>query len=159
MNKKAFTLIELLVVVLIIGILAAVAVPQYQKAILKTRFAQLLIINDSIVKAENLYFLANGEYTQDLSILDITLPAIPSIQYDISGTSPSLHTSVYLRNNGKNIVTLQEYLGTGHKDCCYYKGDYQKLGQEFCMQTMGTSNLRGQCGSGDSWFCKCYGNW
>ncbi len=62
-NKQAFTLIELLVVVLIIGILAAVAVPQYQKSILKSRFASLKTLTNSIAQAEELYWLENGFYT------------------------------------------------------------------------------------------------
>ncbi len=71
-----FTLIELLVVVLIIGILAAVAVPQYQKAVLRSRVTQAKTIADSVKKAEESYYLANGYYTTQLEQLDITIPSL-----------------------------------------------------------------------------------
>ena len=70
-NKQAFTLIELLVVVLIIGILAAVALPQYQKAVEKSRATQALTVLKSIYQAQQAYFLANGNYATDFSELDV----------------------------------------------------------------------------------------
>ncbi|ACC98051.1 PilE-like protein [Elusimicrobium minutum Pei191] len=65
--KKAFTLIELLVVVLIIGILAAIAVPQYNKAVLKSRATESMIIVNAIYGALERYKLATGQYPSTMS--------------------------------------------------------------------------------------------
>lgn len=74
-KNAGFTLIELLVVVLIIGILAAVAVPQYEKAVWKSRSAALHLWAEKVFQAEEQYFLANGRYTQCLDRLDIDYSA------------------------------------------------------------------------------------
>jgi len=74
MKKNGFTLVELMVVVIVIGILAAVAMPKFQIAADKTKVAEVQQILTSIAGAEEQYKHANGKY----------LPLPASYPYDVA---------------------------------------------------------------------------
>ena len=57
-----FTLIELLIVIIIIGILATMAVPQYQKMVWKAKWSQAIFALDAIRKAELFYYSQYGKF-------------------------------------------------------------------------------------------------
>lgn len=73
--KKGFTLIELLVVVLIIGILAAIALPQYEKAVEKSRAASAVVAVKALKDAQEVFYMNNGQYAASLDVLDVEVPA------------------------------------------------------------------------------------
>ena len=79
-KNAAFTLIELLVVVLIVGILTAMALPEYKMAVAKARVTELLPLLDSIRKSQEVYYMANGRYRSKWEDLGLEIGGISSVR-------------------------------------------------------------------------------
>ncbi len=107
-NKKAFTLIELLVVVLIIGILAAIALPKYQAFVMRAKLAEVEQIVQSYISAQERYRLATGKfaYFPYNDKFDITLPVFNINSYEDRKETPSKIIIDHATGDGYFIVNF-----------------------------------------------------
>lgn len=144
MNKKGFTLLELLVVVLIIGILAAIALPQYQVAVKKATLAKYMAIVKAMKDAQDRYFLSNGVYAVDVDTLDISLPLNDSCtkttvsggaRYDCGNERFGIFSNSNAQAGDKTIRYLQFFDNYTHSDmgdikrgsiACYSNGEVSR---------------------------------
>ncbi|MBR2081747.1 MAG: prepilin-type N-terminal cleavage/methylation domain-containing protein [Elusimicrobiaceae bacterium] len=141
-KKQAFTLIELLVVILIIGILATVALPQYQVAVRKAALARYMALADALFQAQQVYYLSNGSYSNNLLALDIDWPINSSCQpkvkeadtyaYDCGNFYIGIHNSTSSVEAGLDNIRYvkwlknfksSNYIYQAGKEYCFAKGD------------------------------------
>jgi prepilin-type N-terminal cleavage/methylation domain-containing protein len=156
MNHKAFTLIELLVAVLIIGILAAIALPQYRRAAAKAKASQAVVLTNAAASAFERYYLINGQYPQfpdahtgDINtinnLMDITLPnPLPE------GFSFNYYKNIYVAslfsyaNNTIHISKVLDRAAAGVRGLACWTDDMSETNseaQKLCKTLCGHNNV------------------
>lgn len=148
-NKKGFTLIELLVVVLILGILAAMAMPQYFKAVERSRMSEAVSLLGSIASAQQRKYLQIGKYAAAFTGLDVAPAGATGTTYQTKENGFSIELSdgeeaksytdakaIATRVNDNGTLnynyTLTRYYASNDTTCTGIDANGKSLCADFC---------------------------
>ena len=172
-NKNGFTLLELLVAVLVIGVIAAIALPHYRLITLKAEYSQMVNIVRALGNAQEDFYLTHDRYTSDLNELTVTLPEGLEVgaegRYYIGKCGLQLGTnymSGILFKGERRIASYTFYYklsnttnstGRGITRCVTY-ASYKDLGDKICKSLGGKiySNNYSKCGTTGNTVCNTY---
>ena len=136
---------------LIIGILSAVALPQYQKSVEKARATEVTSYVNAWKKAQDIYHLENGIYTTDLEELSIKLPELKYFKIETDDQSVdgarlkvTASENFPMEDFSQMDVYISSEGGTAYGSCW---GDERnkKCSQLFCRTVQTQSGPQNQC--------------
>ncbi len=113
-NRKGFTLIELLIVVVIIGILAAIAIPKFAATKDKAKLASVKTDLRNAMTAEEAYFSDNSKYA--------TFAALDAAKYTNFSTGNAVGSLDAADDAGYEISAKNTTISSGPKECKVWGG-------------------------------------
>lgn len=112
-NKKGFTLVEILIVVLVIGLLAAIALPQYRKSVVKSRLSTMKNLIRKASDGAELFYMSNHSYPAKWEDFHISLPT-PLEENSNTYTFKGFYCQ-FFTTGGERIICTHHSTGIGYQ--------------------------------------------
>ena len=151
---KGFTLLELLVVVVIIGVLAAIALPQYKMAVLKSKYARAKQTASDIRKAYELYYTVHNTFPTKFSQLDFANKFNDSNQINTGDYNCGINANyneLYCIVKNKLSYLVNFYTNVPNRiitQCRTATTDTSDIYNKLCQQETGKTAAQANCSSG-----------
>lgn len=151
-RQQGFTLIELMIVVAIIGVLAAIAYPSYQRYVIKTKRTDMMTEMQNIASRIESQKLALGRYT-DIPLANVLTGSVTAGTVDYPATDTLYNVSIWdastttaVKMIGNNIINRQWEIRAVPKSTAQMATD-----GTLTLNAQGIKCRNTSCGTGQEW--------